>query len=76
MAAHTRKKRLTAATHKLLHPRYSCWCIAEIAYYWHLEPATFNRLFITTYGTTPSQARKQRQDSWALDAMEESQVAW
>ncbi|MFT4464332.1 MAG: hypothetical protein ACMX3H_05815 [Sodalis sp. (in: enterobacteria)] len=50
--------------------RRVCYCTRAIAagalprspIIWHLEPATFNRLFITTYGITPSQARKQRQD--------------
>ncbi len=74
--AHIRKKRIVAATRMLLSPHYRQWKIAEIAYYWQFEPATFNRLFLTTYGMTPNQARKEHHELWALENMNESQVIW
>ncbi len=74
--AHIRKKRIIAATRMLLKPLYQQWKVAEIAYYWQFEPATFNRLFVSAYGITPNQARKEHHELWALENMNESQVVW
>lgn len=76
IVAHIRKKRIVAATRMLLKPQYRQWKVAEIAYYWQFEPAAFNRLFFSAYGITPNQARKEHQELWALENMNESQVAW
>ncbi|TCV98204.1 AraC family transcriptional regulator [Biostraticola tofi] len=76
IVAHIRRKRITAATRMLLHPQYRHWQVAEIAYYWQFEPATFNRLFAAIYDTTPNLARKEQQKLWALDSVNESQVLW
>lgn len=74
--AHIRRKRLIASTRMLLNPNCRQWKIAEIAYYWQFEPATFNRLFLASYGLTPNQARKEHHDLWALENMKESQIVW
>ena len=76
IVAHIRRKRIVAATRMLLNPHYRPWKIAEIAYYWQFEPASFNRLFMATYGITPNQARKEHLELWALESMNESQVIW
>ena len=76
IVAHIRRKRVIAATRMLLNPNYRQWKIAEIAYFWQIEPAAFNRLFQSSYGLTPHLARKEHQALWALENMNESQIVW
>jgi AraC-like DNA-binding protein len=59
-AAHLRKLRLEAARGDLLDPNSSAANIKDVAYKWgFMNGARFSKLYLITYGETPSQTRRQ-----------------